>query len=202
MTPRPSSPARRGRGRPPAGEAPGRERILAAAATEFEEHGYDGATTRAIAARAGVDAAAIHHHFGTKSDLFAAVIDIPIRPDRALPEILDGPIDKVGERIVRYLLTTLEDPAVRRRVVTVLRSGVGNRAMSPLFAMFLEHEVIRRVAERIDGDDVELRAALVGSQVGGLLLTRYVLGLRGVADAPVDEVARRVGAAIQTYLVG
>lgn len=194
--------SRRGRGRPRAGEPSGRDRILAAAAAEFEEHGYDGATTRAIAARAGVDAAAIHHHFGTKSDLFTAVIDIPIRPDRALPEILAGPLDSVGERIVRYLLTALEDPAVRRRVVTVLRTGVGNRAMTPMFATFLEHEIIRRVAERISGDDVALRASLVGSHIGGLLLARYVLRLTGVASAPADAVARRVGAAIQTYLDG
>lgn len=201
MTPA-APPPRRGRGRPRAGEASGRDRILRAAAAEFEERGYDGATTRAIAARAGVDPAAIHHHFGTKSDLFAAVIDIPIRPDRALPEILAGPLDQVGERAVRYILTELERPVVRRRAVTMLRTAVGNRAMTPLFATFLEHEIIRRIAERISGADIELRAALAASQIGGLLLARYVLRLPGVADAPVDAVARRVGAAVQTYLDG
>ena len=141
---------RRGRGRPRAGESDGKSRILAAAEHEFSEHGYDGATTRAIAARAGVDAAAIHNHFGTKSDLFARVIDAPIRPDKALPEILEGPSDEVGERIVRYLLETLDDPAVRRRAVTMLRTGVGNRVMTPMLAGFLEREVIsRRAAARL-----------------------------------------------------
>lgn len=202
MSPRSPLPARRGRGRPRSGEASGRERILTAAAAEFSENGYDGATMRAIAARAGVDAAAIHHHFGTKADLFTAVLDLPIRPDRALPELLAGPRDEVGERIVRYLLVTLEGEDVRRRVVAMLRTGVGNRAMTPLLAGFLEREVIRRVAASIDGDDVDLRAALVGSQIGGLLLARYLLRLPGIADAPIDDVARRVGAAVQTYLVG
>lgn len=188
------------RGRPRAGATDGRRRILDAASHEFAERGYDGATTRAIAARAGVDAAAIHHHFGTKADLFAEVVGVPMRPDRALPEILDGPLDTVGVRIVRYILTTLEDRSVRNRAVTLLRAGVGNRAMTPLLATFLEREVIHRIAERIGTDDAELRAALVGSQVGGLLLARYVLKLPGVADAPIDDVADRVGAAIQTYL--
>lgn len=191
----------RGRGRPRAGESDGRTRILEAASHEFSEHGYDGATTRAIAARAGVDPAAIHHHFGTKSDLFAEVIGAPMRPDRALPEILDGPIDGVGERIVRYILTALEDPVTRNRAVTIVRSGVGKRAMTPLLATFLEREVIRRIAERVGGDDAELRASLVGSQIGGLLLARYVLKFPALADASIDEVARRVGAAVQTYLV-
>ncbi|WP_156761656.1 TetR family transcriptional regulator [Microbacterium karelineae] len=192
----------RGRGRPRAGESDGRERILEAAAHEFAEHGYDGATTRAIAARAGVDPAAIHHHFGKKADLFAEVIGAPMRPDRALPAILDGPIDGVGERLVRYILTALEDPTTRTRAVTLLRSGVGKRAMTPMLASFLEREVIRRIAVRVGGDDAELRASLVGSQIGGMVLARYVLKFPALADAPIDEVARRVGAAIQTYLAG
>lgn len=194
--------ARRGRGRPRAGEPSGRERILAAASEEFAEQGYDGATTRAIAARAGVDAAAIHHHFGTKSDLFSAVIDIPLRPDRALPDILDGPLEEIGERIVRYVLTSLESPGARRRAITMMRTGLGNRTMTPLMAKFFEREVISKVAARLSGDDVELRATLVGSQVGGMLMVRYVLRVKALADAPGDVVDRGVGAAIQTYLVG
>lgn len=190
----------RGRGRPRAGESDGKSRILAAAEHEFSEHGYDGATTRAIAARAGVDAAAIHHHFGTKSDLFARVIDAPIRPDKALPEILEGPSDEVGERIVRYLLETLDDPAVRRRAVTMLRTGVGNRVMTPMLAGFLEREVISRLAGSLDADDARLRASLAGSQVGGLLLGRYVLKLPALVDASNDELARRIGRTIQSYL--
>ena len=106
---------KRRRGRPRAGESDARDRILAAAIEEFGGAGYDGATIRGIAARAGVDSALIHHHFGTKADLFGAVIDAPMRPDLALPEILAGPRDEVGERIVRYVLETWEVPEARRR---------------------------------------------------------------------------------------
>jgi AcrR family transcriptional regulator len=37
----------------------------------FAEHGYEGATARAIAARADVDAAMVNHWFGSKEGLFA-----------------------------------------------------------------------------------------------------------------------------------
>ncbi|MDH6182272.1 AcrR family transcriptional regulator [Microbacteriaceae bacterium SG_E_30_P1] len=61
----------RRRGRPRRGESlDTRERILAAAAHEFGELGYDGATMRGIAGRARVDASLVHHYFGTKADLF------------------------------------------------------------------------------------------------------------------------------------
>src|SRR5690625_4542214 len=88
----------RRRGRPRSGEPSARERIVAAAVEEFAEQGYDGATTRGIAARAHVDPASLHHHFGTKADLFAEIIETPMRPDRAVSSILDGPLEEVGER--------------------------------------------------------------------------------------------------------
>src|SRR5690606_2428005 len=103
---------RRGRGRPP-GESDSRARIAAAAVHEFGEHGYDGATVRAIAARAGVDAALVHHYYGSKADLFAEITDFPVRPDLEVPRILRGPRDEAGERIVRFVLEAFERPEVR-----------------------------------------------------------------------------------------
>ena len=57
-----------------------RSSILDAARQIFAEKGFDKASIRAIAADAGVDAALVHHYFGTKTQLFAAAIHIPIDP--------------------------------------------------------------------------------------------------------------------------
>ena len=47
----------------------------------FIEQGYDGATVRAIATRAGVDAAMVNHWFGGKEGLFGeAVLKLPFNP--------------------------------------------------------------------------------------------------------------------------
>lgn len=59
--------------RPGAGE--GRRELLAAAAQEFAELGYAGATTAGIARRAGVTQPLVHHHFGSKEGLWLAVVD-------------------------------------------------------------------------------------------------------------------------------
>jgi TetR/AcrR family transcriptional regulator len=54
----------------------GNERAILAAAEEvFAEAGYGGATTAAIAARAGVAKANLHYYFATKEALYRAVIE-------------------------------------------------------------------------------------------------------------------------------
>lgn len=191
----------RGRGRPKGG-TDSRSRILAAAVEEFGERGYEGATIRSIAARAGVDSALVHHYFGTKADLFADAADVPLRPDVVVPIILSGPRDEVGERIVRYVLESFERDDVRRRGVMLLRTAVGGKVGSPLIVGFLTRELLPRVARRLDVPDAELRAELVASQIAGMLMIRYVLGVKPIADAPIDELVARVGPTIQRCLFG
>lgn len=50
-----------------------RAAILAAAEAEILEHGFAGASTAAIARRAGVTKSLIHHHFGSKDGLWREV---------------------------------------------------------------------------------------------------------------------------------
>ena len=52
-----------------------RERLVTAALEAFADHGYAGATTRAIAERAGVALAALPYHFETKEALWRAAAD-------------------------------------------------------------------------------------------------------------------------------
>ncbi|SDG73296.1 TetR/AcrR family transcriptional regulator [Microbacterium pygmaeum] len=191
---------KRRRGRPRAGEAGGRERIIAAAIDEFGELGYDGSTTRGIAARAGVDAALVHHYFGTKADLFAETIGAPMRPDVDIPALLEGSVDGMGERVVRYVLEAWEKPETRKRGILLMRTGLGNRLTTPLLAGFLQRELFARIAARLDTPDAELRASLVASQVAGLLIARYLLQLPALADASVEDLVARVGPTVQSYL--
>jgi len=192
-------PRRRGR---PRGGSDSRARIIAAAVDDFGEKGYDGATIRSIAARAGVDSALVHHYFGTKADLFAEAVGIPLRPDVDVPGILAGPRDEIGERLIRYVLEAFEQPEVRRRGVMLLRTAIGSRLTTPLLAGFLSRELLSRVAGSLDTDDAELRASLVASQIAGMLIARYVLRLPALAAAPVEELVDRVGPTVQRYLFG
>jgi AcrR family transcriptional regulator len=57
-------------------EAPATERILAAALELFSERSFEGATTREIAALAGVTQPLLNYHFRTKDDLWRAAVGV------------------------------------------------------------------------------------------------------------------------------
>jgi TetR/AcrR family transcriptional regulator len=52
-----------------------RERVLAAALDLFSELSFDGATTRDIAARAGVTQPLLNYHFSSKDEMWQAAVD-------------------------------------------------------------------------------------------------------------------------------
>lgn len=58
-----------------------RRRVLDAATAVFLEHGFAGATMRAIAGRAGVSVPTMESQFGTKARLLKAAIDVAIAGD-------------------------------------------------------------------------------------------------------------------------
>ena len=60
------------------GNSGSREAILEAARAAFGERGFSDASVRDIAVRAGVDAALVHHFYGTKEQLFAAAMKLPV----------------------------------------------------------------------------------------------------------------------------
>jgi AcrR family transcriptional regulator len=198
---------RRRRGRPPQDEAGKRkEAILEAAIAEFGEKGYDGATIRAIAERADVDPALVHHYFDSKADLFADAVRLPIRPQPAIAALLDGDIDELGERAVRYVLSLWENPELQRRAVPLMRAAMGSKFTTPVVVQFIYREIASKVAARIAAErqvsetDAEYRAALIVSQMFGLLAGRYVLRIPGLVDAPVDDLVTSIGATIQRYV--
>lgn len=184
------------------GGADSRAEIIAAAGSEFLSHGYEGASVRAIARRAGVDPALVHHYFGGKADLFAESIRAPIRPDRIVTEILRGPRDQVGDSLVRMLLSTMEDGRTRDRVIGLIRTALGHDFAATMLRQFLFREVFHRIAAGLGVADGELRATLAATQIVGLMVVRYGVKAEPLASESIDEVARRIGPVIQWHLMG
>ncbi|KQV08466.1 hypothetical protein ASC63_09510 [Leifsonia sp. Root112D2] len=175
---------------------------MKAAADEFAEHGYDASSLRAIARRADVDAALVHHYFGDKAELFAEVMAAPMRPDKLLEGVLAGPPEAIGANLVRFLLEQLDSPKAQTRIVALLRAALGTGPARRMFKEFLVREVFLRLAQAAGGEDAELRATLAASQIVGLMVVRFALKVEPLASAPVDEVVRRVGPVIQWHLTG
>ncbi|WP_327147423.1 TetR/AcrR family transcriptional regulator [Nocardia sp. NBC_01329] len=194
-------PARARAGRRP-GQSGTRETILAAARERFAKAGFDKTSIRAVAADAEVDPALVHHYFGTKQQLFAAVVELPVDPEVVLRRVDAVPLDRLGETIVAAVVGLWDSPA-GTGAVALVRSMVANGDTS-LAREFLLSVILERVRQRIatDTDDGRLRVALAASQMAGLVISRKILDLQPVSGLPLPQLVAAVGPTVQRYLTG
>ena len=179
-----------------------REAILDAARQSFAERGFSDTSVRAVAARAGVDAALVHHYFGTKDGLFAAAIELPFDPAAVAPALLEPGLDGLGERLVRFFLSVWEEPASRARIQGILRSALSQEAAAALLRDFVTRAVLGRVAAAVDAPDAQLRASLAGTQLVGLGMLRYIIRVEPLASAEPETVVAVIAPTLQRYLTG
>lgn len=192
------------------GRRPGRQDtrggIVAAAREVFAERGYDGASIRQIAASAGVDPALVHHYFGTKEQLFLAVVQPPVSPADLVPRIVAGDPAELGERLVTTFLSMFESPATAPAFEALLRGAFANRLSGKLIREFFAVQIIRRVVREldavVDAAELPLRANLAASQLLGLAATRYILKFEPIATVPRETVIAAVAPTLQRYLTG
>ncbi|MGW2117331.1 TetR/AcrR family transcriptional regulator [Streptomyces zhihengii] len=195
-------PRRRGRpARTSADEGPGaRERILLAARAEFAERGYDRTTMRGIARAAGVDAALVHHYFGTKDDVFAASVEVSFEPALVVPTILGPSTEGIGERLARYFVAVWENPVSRAPMLAVIRSALTHEGAAKVMRAFVARRLLERVAAELEVPDARFRAELAASQMVGIAMLRYVLKVEPLASADPEEIVRMVAPTLQRYL--
>jgi len=188
---------RRGRRRGASGT---REAISEAARRLFGGGGYDRVTLRAIAAEAGVDPALVIHYFGSKERLFLSIAGLPIPPAEILARLAEGDRSSVGLRLARFVLGRLEDPRERARITAVVRAAVSEPAAARLMREQLTRELMLPLAEALGSRDAALRANLAGSQVVGLIMARYVVGVEPLASTSPETVVAAVAPTLQRYL--
>jgi AcrR family transcriptional regulator len=196
----------------PRGRRPGgvdtRAAIVEAARTDFAAQGYDATSVRGVARRAGVDPALVHHYFGGKAALFAAVMDIPADPASLVAGVVAGPREEVGERLVRAFLTVWDTDEGQQRFSALIRSAVTHEGATRVLREFLTREVFGRVVDamadeggsRESREALELRAGLAASQMVGLALMRYIVRFPAVVGASHDDLVAQLAPTLQRYL--
>jgi AcrR family transcriptional regulator len=192
--------ARRAGRRP--GESTTRETIVAAATRQFAEFGYDRTTLRSVAAEARVDPALIVHFFGSKQRLFLAGVELPIDPATLVEQVAMGARSKVGARLAAAFLGALEDAAARSRWVAMIRAAASEPEAARVLREVLETRVFAPIAEALGADDARFRATLAGTQMVGLGMARYVVGVEPIASADPAKLAAAIAPTLQRYLVG
>jgi AcrR family transcriptional regulator len=176
--------------------------ILRAAAAGFNARGYDATTLRGVAADAGVDPALVRRFFGSKERLFTEVAASVVRPDQSLQAVLQGPRGRLGERLARYFVGMLGDVERPGPLLGLIRAAVTNEHAATLMRRFVGGEILGRIAVELDLDQADLRAALAASQLVGLAVARYAVGLDALVAAETDALVAWVAPSLQRYLTG
>ena len=184
-----------------AGASQTREQIAAAARTLFAEAGYERATFRAIAAEAGVDPALVVHFYGSKDELFREVMQLPPELAGALAGLAEGPADQAGRRLAGFVVGAMENPASRSLVLGRIRCASSHPDAAAMVRELVGRDVVRLTAA-ISGDRPELRAVLIGSQLVGILITRYVVGVEPLASLPPEQLIEQLAPPFQRLLTG
>jgi AcrR family transcriptional regulator len=171
-----------------------RATILAAARERFATDGYDRATIRAIAGDAHIDPAMVMRYFGNKERLFAAAADFDLR----LPDLAGTPVTEIGDVLVRHFLSRWETD---ESLTALLRAGTTNEAAADRLRQIFATQILPAVAAVCpDPAQVPLRAGLLGTQILGMALCRYVLRVPPVVAMSPDDIVRWLGPTIGRYL--
>jgi AcrR family transcriptional regulator len=188
-------------GRPP-GPSDTRERILASARELFARNGIDKTSIRSIAADAAVDPALVHHYYGTKTQLFAAAIHIPIDPMTVIGPLREVPVEQIGHLLPSILLP-LWDSEAGKGFIATLRSILAGSDVS-LVRSFLQDVIVAEVGSRVDNPpgSGRTRVQFVASQLVGVVMARYILELEPFKSLPVEQIAQTIGPNLQRYLTG
>jgi AcrR family transcriptional regulator len=169
------------------------ERILAAAAKLFAEHGYDRTTIRGIAAAANTDPGLVMRYFESKERLFARVAVVQ------RPEPIDGTPEQVADLLLAALSAKIAEEPVG--ALAVLRSMFTHpeAAAEVREAMLAEQ---RQAAGALPADDADLRTGLIGALTLGTVIGRYLLRLDGLRDAPPEQVEALLRGAFHSIVHG
>jgi AcrR family transcriptional regulator len=193
-----------GRKRPgrPRGASDTRDRILVNARELFARNGIGNTSIRSIAAAADVDSALVHHYFGTKEQLFAAAVHIPIDPMQVIGPMREVPIENLG-LMLPSLLLPLWDSEMGSGFIATMRSLLAGSDVS-LIRSFLQDVISVEVGSRVDTPpgSGRVRVQFVASQLVGVVMARYILELDPFKSMPVTQIAETIAPNLQHYLTG
>ncbi|MCY0987339.1 TetR family transcriptional regulator [Nannocystis sp. ILAH1] len=160
--------------RPRPGADERRAALLEAAYATIADRGLEGLRTREVAARAGVNIATLHYHFGSKEDLVVAVIAY-VR-ERFVAAGARGGGDGVAAHLAAAGELFRDDPQLGRVMLELVLRGQRDRAARTAFRSL--HDFWAGMIEALLRDGVargELRQDLE-PRAGGRVVTSFVMG--------------------------
>ena len=134
-------------------------------------------------------------YFGSKAGLFTAASTMDLDP----PDLRPVPARRRGEFLVRHFVDRWESSASDETLVFLMRTAVTNEAVAAQMQATFNELIADPIAALGDAAAGE-RSALIGTQMLGLVLCRYVLRLEPLVSLSIDDVVAKIAPTIQRYL--
>lgn len=142
------------------------------------------AALRSLSLAAGVAPDVAKSLVTNRDRLVRALIQAPLNPRQAVPDVVGSAIDGLGERIVRLTLALFADETIRSGV----QSAFGRLDSAPDALRTIQTTIVEPVVSATGVSDVPLRASLIAAHLGGLVAMRYGARVEPLASVSDDVI--------------
>jgi AcrR family transcriptional regulator len=167
-------------------------RILTCAIECFSQAKYDEVGVRQIAAKAQVDPALINRYFGSKEELYAAVL-LEAAKAMDLKPVLEADLSSLGEELATLMFL----PESLSCTMLYLRAAV-SCLTADIFAQSIGEVLIAPLAEKLDRQDGSVLANLLVGTCIGVAMNYYLLKVEPYASFAPEEAAAVLGKMLQS----
>lgn len=187
------------RGRPAADGTDRQLVIRAAARAAFDELGFDRASIRGIASRAGVDPKLVLHYFKSKAQLFAETMVVPAQSLQAI-ELLKRTPKKDWGKAFAELMMQPDGRVFLPPLLGVLRSATSDPKVAETIREFYIRSSWGNALKEVGIDNAETRAACISPLLAGYVFADQILQIP-IGDKKAVEMRRTIFAqTVQTIL--
>lgn len=172
-----------------------RQALLDAARLLLAEHGVEGASTRDVAATAGVNQALVYRYFGSKDKLFAEAAEATAT-DRLM---LDTPLPDLPAALLARVLDLGGRPG-DQATVSALVTAANDETIRAIIRERINTSFGEQLAGRLSGPDARLRAELVAAVAIGIGFLCHKIDTPALRKADPDALTAYVDRMIAPLL--
>lgn len=181
-------------------ERPGKVAILRAAVTVMGEDGYEGASMRDMAQRAGVSVAALYYHFPSKHDLLYEFLDeaydiILRRVDRRVAGVDATATARLDEMVATLIASYVHDDFALMASTVALREYA---RLAPTQRAAIDVKRERIVSRMVDILEQGVASGEFDAEEPGET-ARAIMGLCATTVEPYEQFARTLAEVIELY---
>lgn len=179
----------------PRNAAATRDLILDAARERFARQSYDDVGLRDVARDAGVDAALISRYFGSKEDLFGAVMEACDNGST----LWDGPREEFGRRVADKIVYHPKEGTALQGMQIMLHS-IGSARAQEIVQSGAVARFFQPFEDWLGGEDAHIRARLASGLVLGMSVSRELGGGLGLEPDECERLRDRLAAFLQALV--